>query len=45
MEEKWMKIKGLIGEWKADIVCFQETKLQVVNRELVWSLWGCTHVD
>jgi hypothetical protein len=23
----------IIGEWKADIVCLQETKLQVINRE------------
>jgi hypothetical protein len=36
--EKRKKIKGLIGEWKSDIVCLQETKLQVVNREMVRSL-------
>jgi hypothetical protein len=32
-EKKMMKTTGLIGEWKADIVCLQETKLQVINRE------------
>jgi exonuclease III len=45
LEEKRMKIKGLIGEWKADIVCLQETKLQHVTREIARSLWGCAHMD
>jgi hypothetical protein len=45
LEEKRMKIKNLRREWKADVVCFQETKIQVVTRELVQSLWGGVHVD
>jgi hypothetical protein len=40
-----MKIKSLLRKWKADVVCFQETKVQVVTRELVQSLWGCAQVD
>jgi hypothetical protein len=43
--EKHMKIKGLIREWKADIVCLQETKLQHVTREIARSLWGNAHTD
>jgi exonuclease III len=43
--EKRMKIKSLLREWKVDVVCFQETKVQVVTRELVQSLWGCAQVD
>jgi exonuclease III len=35
LEEKRMKIKSLLREWKVDVVCFQETKIQVVTRELV----------
>jgi exonuclease III len=40
-----MKIKGLIRDWKVDIVCLQETKLQHVTRELVRILWSCAHMD
>ena len=40
-----MKIKGLLEEWKVDIVCLQETKLQQVTREIARSLWGCSHKD
>jgi exonuclease III len=45
LEEKRMKIKSLLREWKADVVCFQETKIQVVTRELIQSLWGGAQVD
>jgi exonuclease III len=44
-EEKRMRMKGLIREWMEDIVYLQETKLQFINREVLRSLWGCTHVD
>jgi exonuclease III len=37
--DKIMRIKGLIRDWKADIVCFQETKFKFITRELVRSLW------
>jgi exonuclease III len=43
--EKRMKIKSLLKEWKVDVVCFQETKVQNVTRELVQSLWGCPQAD
>jgi exonuclease III len=39
--EKRTKIRGLLREWKADIVCLQETKLEVLTREMVYSVWGC----
>jgi len=45
VEEKRMQIKGLRGVWKANIVCLQETKLQVVNGEVVQSWWSCARVD
>jgi exonuclease III len=40
-----MKIRRLLREWKADIVCLQETKMEVISREVVRSVWGCIHVD
>jgi exonuclease III len=36
--EKRMKIRVLLREWKADIVCLQETKLEVITREMVYSV-------
>jgi exonuclease III len=43
--EKRMKIRRLLREWKVDIVCLQETKMEVISREVVHSVWGCVHVD
>lgn len=40
-----MRIRGLIRDWKVDIICLQETKLEYVSREVVRSLCGCLHVD
>jgi exonuclease III len=45
MEEKCLRVRNLLREWKVDIVCFQETKLEVMSRSVVRSLWGCHHVD
>lgn len=33
--EKRTKIRGLLREWKEDIVCLQETKMEVISREVV----------
>jgi hypothetical protein len=38
-------VRNLLREWKVDIVCCQETKLEVMPRSVVHSLWGCHHVD
>jgi exonuclease III len=43
--EKRMKIRKLLREWKANIVCLQETEMEVTNKEVVRSVWGCIHVD
>jgi exonuclease III len=43
--EKRIKIRRRLREWKADIVCLQETKMEVINTEVVRSVWGCVHVD
>jgi exonuclease III len=39
--EKRMKIRRMLREWKADIVCLQETKMEVINIEVIRSvrLW------
>jgi len=40
-----VSIRGLLRDWKASIVCLQETKMEVITREVVRSLWGCHLVD
>jgi exonuclease III len=42
---KRLRIRGLLREWKADIVCLVETKMAAISREVVWSLWDCHYVD
>ena len=44
-QEKRLRIRNLLKVWKADIVCLQETKLELITRPIVKSLWSCHHVD
>jgi exonuclease III len=34
-ENKCLMVRNLFREWKVDIVCFQETKLEVMSRNVV----------
>ena len=43
--DKRLQVRNLIRKWKADIVCLQETKLELINRGVIFSLWGGHHVD
>ena len=43
--EKRMKIRWRLWEWKAYIVCLQETKMEVTNIEVIRSVWWCKYVD
>jgi hypothetical protein len=43
--EKRTKIRGSLREWKADIVCLQETKMEVISRDVVYSVWSFVYVD
>jgi exonuclease III len=38
--EKRMKIRRRLRGWKADIVYLQETKMEVINIEVIRSVWG-----
>ena len=38
--DKRLQVRNLIRKWKADIVCLQETKLELINRGVIFSLWG-----
>ncbi|XP_022850571.1 uncharacterized protein LOC111372446 [Olea europaea var. sylvestris] len=41
---KRLGVGNLLRDWKADIVCLQETKLETVSRAVVSSLWGGQHI-
>jgi len=43
-KEKSLMIRGLLRDWKADIVCLQDTKMEYIYREVICSLWGSQHV-
>ncbi|KAF5467563.1 hypothetical protein F2P56_017374 [Juglans regia] len=43
--EKRLRIRRLLREWKADIVCLQETKLKMISRRIIRSLWSNIYVD
>jgi hypothetical protein len=38
-------VKFWLRQWKCDIVCLQETKLDTLNRRIIRSLWGNPYVD
>jgi hypothetical protein len=38
-------VRNLLRQWRVDIVCLQETKLDFISRKIINSLWGCSYVD
>jgi exonuclease III len=44
-KDKSLRIRGLLRDWRADIVCLSETKLEHISREEICYLWGCQCVD
>jgi exonuclease III len=42
---KRLRIKHMLKLWKPDIICLQETKLELITNAIVRSLWRCHHVD
>jgi hypothetical protein len=43
--KKRLKVRRLLNQWKVDIVCLQETKLEVITTSLVQSLWRCLYAE
>jgi hypothetical protein len=42
---KRMRVRRLLSQWKVDIVCLQETKLEMITTSLVQSLWRCPYAE
>ena len=43
--EKRLRIQNMIKGWGANIICLQETKMELITRREIRSLWGCQHLD
>ncbi|KAF5461248.1 hypothetical protein F2P56_021060 [Juglans regia] len=41
---KRLQVRNLLRQWKGDIICLQETKLEDISRQIVRSLWRGQHV-
>jgi hypothetical protein len=44
-EKKRLRVRRLLSQWKVDIVCLQETKLELITQGLVQSVWRCPYVE
>jgi hypothetical protein len=44
-KDKRLRIRALLRDWKANIVCLLEKKIGEIAKEVVRSLWGCQHMD
>ena len=44
-QDKQLQVRNLIQKWEENIVCLQETKMDLINRGVISSLWGGQHVD
>jgi exonuclease III len=42
---KHLRVKNLLRQWKVDIICLQETKLEFISSSIVKNLWGCPYVE
>jgi hypothetical protein len=43
--DKRMMVRNLLRQWHVDIVCLQETKLELISKRVINSIWGCPYVD
>ena len=44
-QDKRLRYRNLFRKWGPDVVCLQETKMGLINRAVLRSLWGSQHVD
>ena len=39
-QDKRLRVRNLIRKWGPDVVCLQKTKIGLINRAVIRSLWG-----
>ena len=42
---KRSQIKNVLKLWKGEVICLQETKLEIIGRSIVRSLWSNRFAD
>jgi exonuclease III len=43
--EKRLRVRNLLRQWKANIICLQETGVKFISDTLVRNLWICPFAD
>ncbi|XP_030936692.1 uncharacterized protein LOC115961945 [Quercus lobata] len=43
--DKRLRVRNLVRNWRPDVICLQETKMELITRAVIRSLWGDQHVD
>lgn len=43
--DKRLQIRNFFRIWQVDIICLQETKMELIINGFIRSLWGCHYVD
>jgi hypothetical protein len=42
---KRLRIKNMLKDWHANIICLQETKMELITTRTIRRLWRCQYVD
>lgn len=37
-------MKNLTRKWRVDVICFQETKLKLIDKNIINRLWSCPYL-
>ena len=43
--DKRLRVRNMVKRWGLDVICFQETKMELITRALIRNLWRDQHVD
>ena len=43
--DKRLRVRNMVRRWGPDVICLQETKMELITRAVIRSLWRGQHVD
>ena len=43
--DKRLRVSNMVRRWGPDVICLQETKMELITRAVIRSLWKGQHVD
>ena len=44
-QDKRLRVRNLVRKWGQDVICLQETKMELITKAMICNLWGDHHVD